>query len=103
MTLNQTDIHESIQTQAVQYHHLRAAEHFDHAAKCHKEAAKLHQAGDYRAAKTQVQAAREHVAKAGGHVIEADKRDTFAPASLKMTVDNVLPISSPTIQGRGSI
>lgn len=83
MTLTQTDAPTTTQTQAVQQHHLKAAEHLDLASKSHKEAAKLHASGEHKAAENQAQMAKEHAAKAAGHVTEASEKSALISSPQK--------------------
>ena len=62
-----------------QHHHLQAAEHFEHAAKSHKEVAKLMGVNDHTSAHAHIKTAQEHATKAQEHVVEAVKKS--APAS----------------------
>lgn len=79
MTFTQTNTPETAQTQTVQQHHLKAAEHLDLASKSHKEAAKLHSSGDHKAAENQAKMAQDHTSKASEHVTEVGKKS--APVS----------------------
>lgn len=79
MTLNQAKPHDTSTAVTPEQHHTKAAEHFEQAAKSHKEAAKLIGANDHITAQAQVKTAHEHAAKAQDHVIEATKKT--APAS----------------------
>jgi hypothetical protein len=76
MTLNSTATATATDTAAhtVPQHHLKAAEHLEHAAKAHKDAAKMHVAGDHKATEQHIQTAREHTSKAAVHVTEAAKK-----------------------------
>jgi hypothetical protein len=74
MTLNTTATPNDAAVHTVPQHHLKAAEHLEHAAKAHKDAAKMHVAGDHKAAEQHIQTAREHTSKAVVHVTEAAKK-----------------------------
>jgi hypothetical protein len=71
LTLNQKHSPDITSKTTVQDHHLKAAEHLDHASKCHKETAKLIQDGDHHAASSQAKLAAEHTAHAAHQVTQA--------------------------------
>jgi hypothetical protein len=73
LTLNKTHTADAASKTMAQDHHLKAAEHLDHASKSHREAAKLIEGGDHHAASSQAKLAAEHTAHAAHHVIEAAK------------------------------
>jgi hypothetical protein len=74
MTLNEMKTHDTTTAATPQQHHTQAAEHFEHAAKSHKEVAKLIGANDHKAAQAHTLVAKEHAAKAHEHVTEAAKK-----------------------------
>jgi hypothetical protein len=66
-----------------QDHHLKAAEHLDHASKHHKETAKLIQAGDHHAASSQAKLAEEHTAYAAHQVTQVGKKSSTQAATSR--------------------
>jgi hypothetical protein len=74
MSLNEIKTHDTSTAVTPQQHHTQAAEHFEHAAKSHKEVAKLIEANDHKAAQAHTQVAKEHAVKAQEHVTEAGKK-----------------------------
>jgi hypothetical protein len=83
MTFTQSNTIDKEPVQTVPQHHLKAAEHLEHASKSHKEAAKLHMSGDHKAAEQQAQLARDHTAKASVQVTEAGKKSASSAATQK--------------------
>jgi hypothetical protein len=83
LTLNQTHTPDLTSTTTVQDHHLKAAEHLDHASKCHKETAKLIQGGDQHGASSQAKLAAEHTAHAAHQVTQVAKKSSGAAAKNK--------------------
>jgi hypothetical protein len=83
LTLSQTHTTDQATKTTAQDHHLKAAEHLDHASTCHKEAAKLIQGGDRHAASSQAKLAAEHTAHAAHQVLQASKKGPAHSASSK--------------------
>jgi hypothetical protein len=83
LTLNKSHTADVASKTTVQEHHLKAAEHLDHASKSHREAAKLLESGDHHAASSQAKLAAEHTAHAAHQVIEAAKKSANQPAATK--------------------
>jgi hypothetical protein len=83
LTLRKTHATEISSKTMAQDHHLKAAEHLDHASKSHREAAKLIEGGDHHAASSQAKLAEEHTAHAANQVIEAAKKSAHQPAAKK--------------------
>lgn len=79
MTFNLTKPHDTSTAATSEQHHKQAAEHFEQAAKSHKEVVKLMGANDHVSAQTQIKTAHEHAAKAQDHAVEAAKKS--APVS----------------------
>jgi hypothetical protein len=79
MTLIPTKPLDTSTAVTVQQHHTQAAEHFEQAAKSHKEVAKFIGANDHSAAQAPMKSAHEHATKAQEHVAEAAKKS--APVS----------------------
>ena len=79
MTLIPTKPVDTSTAVTVQQHHTQAAEHFEQAAKSHKEVAKFIGTNDHGAAQAPMKSAHEHATKAQEHVAEAAKKS--APAS----------------------
>jgi len=83
LSLNQTHTPDLTPKSTAQDHHLKAAEHLDHASKCHKETAKLIQGGDHHAASSQAKLAEEHTAHAAHQVVQASKKSSIALGTKK--------------------
>ena len=74
MTFNLTKPQDTAAAATSEQHHKQAAEHFEQAAKSHKEVVKLMGANDHASAQTQIKTAHEHAAKAQDHAVEAAKK-----------------------------
>jgi hypothetical protein len=78
MSLNEIKTHDTSKAVTPQQHHTQAAEHFEHAAKSHKEVAKLIGANDHAGAQAHTKVAHEHLTQAQTHVEAAKKATTVA-------------------------
>jgi hypothetical protein len=83
LTLHPTASTDTVSKINPQEHHLKAAEHLDHASTHHKEAAKMILAGDHHAASSQAKLAAEHTAHAAHQVIEGAKKAATKVAPKK--------------------
>lgn len=76
MTLHETKNHDTTSAQTPEQHHVQAAEHLEHAAKCHKDAARMMGSGDAKGAQASAERAKTHAAQAAEHVTAASKKST---------------------------
>ncbi len=83
LSLNQPHTADLTVKTTAQDHHLKAAEHLDQAAKCHKETAKFMQDGDHHAASSHAKLAEEHSAHAAHQVIQASKKNSARALASK--------------------